>query len=208
MDSKKNRKIVENYMEEKGLKSAIFELFETETVKEKIKKGYDNYVSSTEKMISRAPEDLKENVEKLKSIMNEYTFEDFLDDVRVSFMANQYAVINITCMAFNNAELESIIIDAVKKTYKIDNEAALKDVDESINGCLKKFSESSLSILYNNYVPNGIPEEVISLIKIIAGGRTIVPATAIFDFDESADEESIETSEASEEGNNSEDSEE
>lgn len=208
MDSKKNRKIVENYMEEKGLKSAIFELFETETVKEKIKKGYDNYVTSTEKMISRVPEGLEENVEKLKSIMNGYTFESFLDDVRVSFMANLHVSINIACMAFNNAKLESIIINEVKQVCKLGNENALEDVDESINGCLRKFSESSLSILYNNYVPDGIPKEVISLIKTLAGGGAFVPVTAIFDSDESTNVESTETSELSEEENNSEDSEE
>ncbi len=198
MNSKEYRNQVEHFMEEKGLKPCVFELFETDIVKEKIKERYDLYSSKMQDYIQKAPEELAQNVEDLKKSMEEYTYDQFLDDIRVSFMAKQYTALNITFVLFgDNIGLHNYIVEEVKKNFNTDNESALKDIEESADGCLKELLHACLGMLYANYIPEDVPTELIPLFKMIAGENfTIVPANAIF----SEPEDTSETEENSEQG--------
>lgn len=187
MNSKEYRNQVEHFMEEKGLKPCVFELFETDIVKEKIKERYDLYSSKMQEYIRKAPEELAQNVAELKKSMEEYTYDQFLDDIRVSFMAKQYTALNITFVLFgDNIGLHNYIVEEVKKNFNTDNESTLKDIEESADGCLKELLHACLGIIFQ-----------IPLFKMIAGENfTIVPANAIF----SEPEDTSETAENSEQG--------
>ncbi|MBQ3145046.1 MAG: hypothetical protein IJB90_00405 [Clostridia bacterium] len=195
MDSKEYREQIEHFMEEKGLKSGIFELFETEIVRKKIKDKYDFYSSQMQRCIEKAPEQQAENAEVLKESMKEYTYDQFLDDIRVTFMAKQYKALNVTFILFNGyTDFHAQIIEEIKKTFNPDNTSALKDIEECTNECLNELLQTCLEILYENYIPKDVPEELIPLLSMLLGQNfTIVSENAIFyETDTAVSEESCE----------------
>lgn len=196
MNSKEYRNQVEHFMEEKGLKPCVFELFETDIVKEKIKERYDLYSSKMQDYIQKAPEELAQNVEDLKKSMEEYTYDQFLDDIRVSFMAKQYTALNITFVLFgDNIGLHNYIVEEVKKNFNTDNESTLKDIEESADGCLNELLHACLGMLYANYIPEDVPAELIPLFKMIAGENFSIVPKNVFDEIESSEEDNSENGE-------------
>ena len=196
MNSKEYRNQVEHFMEEKGLKPCVFELFETDIVKEKIKERYDLYSSKMQDYIQKAPEELAQNVENLKKSMEEYTYDQFLDDIRVSFMAKQYTALNITFVLFgDNIGLHNYIVEEVKKNFNTDNESTLKDIEESADGCLNELLHACLGMLYANYIPEDVPEELISFFKMLVGENFSIVPKNVFDEIESSEEDNSENGE-------------
>ena len=204
MDSKVYRQKIEHFMEEKGLKSCIFELFETETVGKKIKDKYDLWSSKVQEWIDKAPKEQAENSAELKEIMQKYTYDLLLDNVRMIFMARQYQALQFVITYFNNDEIANDIINKIKETISSSNESTLKDVDACIRECFNEILMESIAILYEGYVPKGIPKELIPLIQIIAGSNVIIPADVIFDVNKSEDTNTETTSDNSEGNKNSE----
>lgn len=193
MNSKEYRKQVEHFMEEKGLKTCVFELFETDIVRKKIKERYDLYSSKMQEYIQKAPEELAQNVAELKKSMEKYTYDQFTDDIRVSFMAKQYTALNIAFVLFgDNIGLHNYIVEEVKKNFNTDNESALKDIEESADGCLNELLHVCLRMLYANYIPEDVPAELISFFKMIVGENFSIVPKNVFDEIKSSEEDNSE----------------
>ena len=190
MNGKEKRKVIEDYMEKQGLLSPIYELFETDVVKNKVKESYDAITSRCNELISLAPKEVENNANTLKENMQKFTFEMFLDDVRTNFLCVQYNSLRPLLETFFGKTL----LKNISEKFTSENEAALRDVDESLDFVTDMMVNETLNIIYSGYVPAGIPEEVAMFLKDIAGGGPIIPAQALFGSD--IDENESKTSDA------------
>lgn len=144
MDCKDVRKVAKDFMEYKRIMPYISALFETESVKEKIKEKFELYYADCEKLINEVREELDENrLLMARKIVEAYTCEFFSEDIQENFVIIQYMSLQNAFMISDDKEFHDKLINEMKKAIENKNEAALRDVYEIIDGVasmvLKKF---------------------------------------------------------------------
>lgn len=134
MDCKDIRKVAKNFMEDKGIMPYVPALFETESVKQKVKEKFELYSADCEKLIKEVKEDLDENrLSMARKIVDTYTCELFSEDIQENFIIIQYVSLQNAFMIYADEDFHDFLINEMKKSIENKNEAALRDVYEIID---------------------------------------------------------------------------
>ena len=193
-------------MEENFRKFGIYEktqkFLESEQAEQIIKAGYEELKKLLTRHLENAMPEVKAVAERLCADTEE-NYVAYKKDVVNNFKINQVKVFDII-KDFSGVEEAKLVF---QRAYEKGNE---KSVAEVLNVIAKEVASTiSMKVLekiYQEYVPTGMPEELVDFLKFMTGGRPLIPIQGVFPdfFDDLEDEteesdETAETEEASSE---------
>lgn len=175
-----------------GLTQLVETFLDSEEVKNIMQKAYEEHYTRVCEFVSLAPSQLKEKAEDFLNKLNENkdaSEKTFCIDVKEEFKEKLVNTWSQIPEAMFKIYLEK---GAIQHTFK--DEAGIKvlvkDFKSVAEDVRDELIHTFMELLYEDFVPEGMPKEVAEFIKSISNGSVLIPITAVFpDFDNDSDED-------------------
>ena len=167
------------FMTENGFDVPVQVFLDSDKVRTFAYEQLDSMKSKADVLTSNVPESLKEKAAEMNSRMKEMKLETFMKDIKSSFICNIYDALMGVLQFSETYAFQWTIIETVKLAVSDENDRAV----ELTTQIMEEYAESCINIfvseLYNGYVPEGIPGEVMNFIHGIAGGAAVYIPTEV-----------------------------
>lgn len=180
----------EAFLETHGLAGHVNTFLESEEAKQRIHLSYSELVDRITELKQNTPKELSERAEELYKLFTENE-EAFSKDAAANLKIKLHTIFELLPKTVFN----SLAADGhLQKAFAEGKNALGMDLSEIAQDMKEKHINTFMEMLYEDYVPEGIPEEAIDFIKLLCGGGPLIPFTVIVpDF--GVDDESSESEE-------------
>lgn len=169
-------KEVNSKFEKLGIAEVINEFLESKKAERIIQAGYERLKKEAEGNVEKAVPQVKENAKIVCKLVNE-NYENLKYDIMNNFKRRVVGAVDAAESLFGDLFTAEILINSIKAN---DYEKAYLDLEEVTEEIVTDMSRLLKEDIYANYIPEGLPEEVVELIRAITGGAPIIPIQAIF----------------------------
>ena len=181
-------------IEKWGLTKQVQEFLDSEKVKNIMQKAYAEHYTQVCEFASLAPSQLKEKAQDFLDKLNEnkeLSEEAFCADAKEEFKERIVNTWSEIPEAMFKIFLEK---GAIQHTFEDEAgiEVLVEDFESVAEDIRDELIHTFMEILYEEFVPEGMPEEVAEAIKSLNDGSVIIPITGVFPPEFFEDEEDSE----------------
>ena len=168
----------EAFLKKLGLTTDVEAFLAGEGVARIAKNAYELLKKAMEEAINNAPESVKKRAEEVAKQITENE-EDYLLDVKGTFKLNlTHTLQTLSDYIAIDTMVRTMIIEVLKSDKEGKLHALITDMAMMIVGHIQS---DAMEVIYENYVPEGMPEEVADFItNVLGGGSVMIPLAAVF----------------------------
>lgn len=193
MDNDKQRRRLEEaeaFLEKMGLTADVETFLAGEGVAKIARNTYEILKKAIGEALDNAPESVKDRAEEVAKQIAEHE-EDYLLDVKGTFKLNlTHTLQTLSDYIAVDTMVRTMIIEVLKTDKEGKLHALITDMAMMIVGHIHN---DAMEVIYENYVPEGMPEEIADFItNVLGGGSVMIPFEAVFPGamkDDESDEE-------------------
>lgn len=182
-ERKQHLERAERFFKEEGLYEILQELWKADDFKAMVSKSYGLLIEEIEDIQSNVPNHFNDTAVQIWR-ETEYTVDKYTTDVIDTESVRLYGALLYFKEFLGANELTyKSVINSIRSEGRKKIMAEVEDVCEEI---LDSIASEYFKMIYSRYLPEDMPEEVASFIKMLSGGSGVmIPITAIFpDFGE------------------------
>lgn len=179
MNSNEVLKTAREFMKENGFNEPIQEFFDSDKVQAKAHEWMDAFNRQTNILLEVVPEHLKERAEEVARRIEAFPMNEFLADIKSSFICNIYDGIESLLRLSETYAYRTTIIETVKMAITPENDLAIEFINELMEKYIDVCINMSINQIYRGYVPKGMPKEVMEFIQEISGGSGVCIPVAV-----------------------------
>lgn len=168
----------EAFLKKLGLTTDVEAFLAGEGIARIAKNAYELLKKAMEEVINNAPESVKKRAEEVAKQITENE-EDYLLDVKGTFKLNlTHTLQTLSDYIAIDTMVRTMIIEVLKSDKEGKLHALITDMAMMIVGHIQS---DAMEVIYENYVPEGMPEEVADFItNVLGGGSVMIPLAAVF----------------------------
>lgn len=168
----------EAFLKKLGLTADVEAFLAGEGIARIAKNAYELLKKAMEEAINNAPESVKKRAEEVAKQITENE-EDYLLDVKGTFKLNlTHTLQTLSDYIAIDTMVRTMIIEVLKSDKEGKLHALITDMAMMIVGHIQS---DAMEVIYENYVPEGMPEEVADFItNVLGGGSVMIPLAAVF----------------------------
>lgn len=178
-------KEVDSYFSENGLLEDINAFCESEEVRTIIQKWQNNLISNMKRIEASAPESIQSVAKEMRNAF-ENNLDSFWQDAIANFKIRFQFSVEVMLGFAPDDETKKQLLEMTKKNIY---EAGIVDMREICVEMTQRNTVTFRESVYMQYVPEGMPPEVASFIRLISGGGPMIPLTAFMVDLESGEDE-------------------
>lgn len=179
--------VANGFLEKVGLIAYVENFFQTEAVRRTTHEYYVWYEEKVSELADNGP------TEALKSKARELADNENLEDELTTNVKSAFKIHLAETLQHMDAYIavDSMLQNMLIKVLTEDADGKLIEQVKAISSQIALYMVYNyLSRVYEGYVPQGMPEKLVSFLHEVSGGKALVPIAAIFpDFGESDEDE-------------------
>lgn len=170
------------FLQENQLEGALKDLCDSDEIQTAAKEAYEDLKNRTEVFLSKAPEEIGEQVAEARQALNDYSFDDFMEDLRDNMGIHICKCLAPAMELCKGKDPQNTICEIGRKAIAVDNDYMKNAANEILDRLANSLFESIIQRAFAGYMPKGIPAEVAGFIRGIAGGGVVIPGESFMAF--------------------------
>ena len=172
----------ESFFEKHNLNPVLNCFCRSEVIQQTVREYYPSFKTGTKVLLSKAPHKLRKKAEAAISELEDYSFEDYMEDFRVNMAMHIYSCAE-PMLKLCDTTHENTIADIVRQSITVKNDGLVKTAKKFLGEIANTVSKITVGDVFKGYIPAGIPKEVEAIVKRIAGENGyIIPGQIFMDY--------------------------
>ena len=159
MNREEFRNQLTQFMSDNKFTHLIDEICAAEEIRSIGKEIYDNFSKCITLFLSKAPEDLCDQVTEALVELDEYSFEVFMEDFRVNLENYEYNAIQPALALSDKRVCKDFICHAAREAITIDNPRLIKKATEIFENMANLAFNALVGVAFDGYIPAEVEED-------------------------------------------------